>query len=93
MSEPSERLEAEVWLETTGPALSTEQREAFFRAVDQYYDQYPIADRRPDFLATLRQDDRAFAMILDDIVHGGREDSADEPLAGRSAPSQRGGPG
>lgn len=76
MTEASEWLEAEIWLDTTSPDLSADQRDAFFHAVDRYYDQYPTADRGPDFLATLRQDDEAFALILSEILTGRSEDAA-----------------
>lgn len=70
MSTPSERLEAEVWLDTTRPDLSADQQDAFFAAVDEYYDEHPTADRGSDFLAMLREDDRAFAHTLDAILTG-----------------------
>jgi len=73
VSTPSERLEAEIWLETASPDISTEQQDAFFVAVDEYYAQYPTADRGEDFLATLREDGHAFALILAEIVTGGDE--------------------
>jgi hypothetical protein len=67
VSTPSERLEAEIWLDSTGPDLSTRQREAFFAAVNEYYQAYPTADRGTDILTTLREDDHAFALILNEI--------------------------
>lgn len=67
MSTPSERLEATVWLDATYPDLPTEQRANFYTAVDEYYEQHPIADRCPHTLAILKQDDHAFAEILRSI--------------------------
>lgn len=67
MSTPTERLEAEVWLETTDPDISTCQRAEFFAAVDEYYTEHPTADRGPHFLTTLREDNLAFAKILDTV--------------------------
>lgn len=55
MSTPTERLEAEVWLEATDPDISVGQRDAFFRAVDEYFVANPTADRGPHFLTTLRE--------------------------------------
>ncbi|HEX7350905.1 hypothetical protein [Brachybacterium sp.] len=68
MSTFSERLEAEVWLESTFPDLPPELRETFFIGVDEYYAQHPIADRRPDVLTTLEDDSRAFALLLRDVL-------------------------
>lgn len=76
MSTASDRLEAEVWLETSGPDLAACQRDAFFVAVDEYYQVYPTADRGSDFLATLREDDEAFSLILNEILSGDSEDAA-----------------
>ncbi|MGP5641559.1 hypothetical protein ACTXPS_19230 [Brachybacterium tyrofermentans] len=84
MGTPGERLEAEIWLETIGPDLSAEQWDAFFYAVDEYYDEHPIADRGPDFLATLRNDDRAFALILDEVINEGRGNAASSAAGGVS---------
>ena len=71
MSTPSERLEAEIWLDTTDPDLPACQREGFFHAVDEYYDQHPTAERGTDFLAMLHDDNCAFAGILDVILSEG----------------------
>lgn len=68
MSTLSERLEAEIWLETASPDLSAAQRDAFFAAVDAYYCEHPTADRDPDALAALREDDLAFSGILREIL-------------------------
>lgn len=67
MSTPSERLEAEIWLEATGRPLSDEQRDAFFGHVDSYYRRNPTSDRGADFLGTLRDDDAAFTRILESV--------------------------
>ncbi|MGP5292582.1 hypothetical protein ACTXL6_21385 [Brachybacterium tyrofermentans] len=67
MSTPSERLEAEIWLEVTDPDLPEAQREAFLAAVDGYYAENPTADRSPHFLSMLREDNLAFAKILDSV--------------------------
>lgn len=67
MSTPTERLEAEIWLNATDPGISTCQREAFFTAVHEYYVVNPTADRGPHFLTTLREDNLAFARILDTV--------------------------
>ena len=75
VSTPSERLEAEVWLDAILPDLPPELREKFFVGVDEYYIQYPTADRSPDVLATLKDDNQAFALILQDVIPEG------EPLA------------
>lgn len=64
MSTPSERLEAEIWLDGTCKDLTDEQRESFFTHVDAYYRQNPTADRGTDVLRVLEEDDRAFARIL-----------------------------
>lgn len=72
MSTPSERLEAAIWLESLDPDILPGAKAKFFVGVDDYYDHYPTADRGPDFLATLHEDDRAFAMILESIVPGER---------------------
>lgn len=71
MSTPSERLEAEIWLETTNPDLSADQRDAFFAVVDEYYDQYPTADRATNVLTTLHEDDREFTRIRNEILAAG----------------------
>ena len=73
MSTPSERLEAEIWLESLNPDAPPDVREKFLASVDEYYDHYPTADRGPDFLAMLRDDDHAFAMILESIMSDQRE--------------------
>lgn len=75
MSTPGERLEATVWLDARYPDLPEAERTAFYAAVDEYYAQYPIADRRPHALDILRQDDRVFAEFVDSIL--GREHPAD----------------
>lgn len=75
MSTSSERLEAEVWLDSTLPELPRELREKFFAGVDEYYAQCPTADRGPDVLATLKDDNQAFALILRDVILEG------DPLA------------
>lgn len=80
MSTPSERLEAEIWLETRSPELSGAQRATFFAAVDEYYTAHPTAERGPDFLATLREDDGAFASILERVLR-------DEPQRAESSRS------
>lgn len=67
MSTPTERLEAEVWLEATDPDISVGQRGAFFAAVDDYFVENPTADRGPHFLTTLREDNAAFTKILDSV--------------------------
>lgn len=67
MSTPTERLEAEIWLDATDPELPAPQRAAFFAAVDEYYMENPTADRSPHFLTTLREDNFAFAEILDTV--------------------------
>jgi hypothetical protein len=64
---PSERLEAEIWLDATGRQLSDEQRRTFFAHADVYYRRNPTSDRGADFLGTLREDDAAFARILESI--------------------------
>lgn len=71
MSTPSERLEAQVWLEATLPDLPRHLREQFFTGVDEYYTQYPTADRGPDILATLEDDNEAFAQILRAVLPDG----------------------
>lgn len=85
MSTPSERLEAEIWLGATSPDLSACRREAFFRAVDEYYDQYPTDARGTDFLTILHDDNRAFARILDAIVAEPRGTEAAAAQTERSA--------
>lgn len=75
MSTPSERLEAEIWLETRSPDLSDAQAAAFFAAVDEYYAAHPTAERGPDFLATLREDDGAFTRILEQVLTDDAESS------------------
>lgn len=75
MSTPSERLEAEIWLDSTHPDLPPELREKFFVGVDEYYTRCPTADRSPDVLATLKADNQAFALILRDVLPEG------DPLA------------
>lgn len=67
MSTPSERLEAEIWLDGTGRQLSDEQREAFFAHVDIYYRRNPTSDRGADLLSVLREDAAAFARILESV--------------------------
>lgn len=67
MSTPSERLEAEVWLDATDPDLPAHQRDAFFAAVDDYFVANPTADRGPHLLTTLREDNAAFEKILDTV--------------------------
>lgn len=64
MSTPSERLEAEIWLDGTCEVLSDEQRETFFTHIDTYYRRNPTADRGTDVLRVLEDDDLAFARIL-----------------------------
>lgn len=68
MGTPSERLEAEIWLGATRPDLPECQREAFFRAVDEYYDRYPTDARGTDFLTVLHDDNCAFTRILERVV-------------------------
>ena len=68
MSTPSERLEAEIWLDSILPDLPPELRETFFVGVDEYYTRCPTADRGPDVLATLKDDNQAFALILRDSI-------------------------
>ena len=76
MSTPSERLEAEIWLETRGPEhLSDAQAAAFSAAVDEYYAAHPTAERGPDFLATLREDDSAFTRILEQVLTDASQDA------------------
>lgn len=67
MSTPTERLEAEVWLEATDPDISVGHRDAFFAAVDDYFVENPTAERGLHFLTTLREDNLAFATILDTV--------------------------
>lgn len=64
MSTPSERLEAEIWLDGAPVVLSDEQRETFFTRIDAYYRQNPTAHRGTDVLAVLEDDNHAFARIL-----------------------------
>jgi hypothetical protein len=70
---PSERLEAEIWLEATSSDLSDCQREAFFRGVEEYYDVHPTAARGSDFLSVLQDDNCAFARILDAVIAGAHD--------------------
>lgn len=64
MSTPSERLEAEIWLEAHFPDVAPKLKDRFFAGVHEYYTQYPTADRRPDIATILREDDEAFTLIL-----------------------------
>ena len=89
MSTPSERLEAEIWLETTSPDLLASQRNAFFVAVDEYYDQYPTADRGTHFLDALRDDVLAFTSILDALVSEGGEGTISSAAEGIDWPDER----
>lgn len=72
MSTPSERLEAMIWLDATYAEIPAEQCAAFYAAVDDYYEQHPIADRQPHALDILKQDNHAFAEILRNIVRKGQ---------------------
>lgn len=67
MSTPSERLEAEIWLEESGQHLSDLQRQEFFVHIDTYYQQNPTAARGSDVLGVLRDDDAAFSGILEAV--------------------------
>ncbi|MGP5080043.1 hypothetical protein ACTXKZ_18515 [Brachybacterium alimentarium] len=78
MSTPSERLEAEIWLEANSPEVAPEAKDRFFVAVHEYYTQYPTADRRPDIAAILREDDEAFTLILRAVLS---EDASRAPAA------------
>lgn len=68
MCTPSERLEAEIWIEANSSDMAPEVKERFFAGVHEYYTQYPIADRRPDVAAILREDDEAFTLILRTVL-------------------------
>ncbi|WP_422115012.1 hypothetical protein [Brachybacterium sp. UNK5269] len=85
MATPSEHLEAEIWLEATRPDLSASQREAFFRAVDEYYDRYPTAARGSDFLSVLKDDNLAFARMLDAVVADAHGDATAPAQTERSS--------
>lgn len=78
MSTPSERLEAEIWLEAHFPDVAPELKDRFFAGVDEYYSQYPTADRRPDIATILREDDEAFTLILRAVLS---EDDSRAPAA------------
>lgn len=67
MSTASEHLEAKIWLEATVADMLDEKRAEFFAAVNAYYAENPVADRGPDSLAVLREDNVAFAKILRSI--------------------------
>lgn len=75
MTTPSERLEATIWLDATYPELPAEQRAAYYAAVDDYYEQCPIADRQPHALDILKQDNRAFDKILGSVLREGQADA------------------
>ncbi|MGP5053273.1 hypothetical protein ACTXI9_17405 [Brachybacterium alimentarium] len=75
MSTPSERLEATIWLESTLPDVPSDVQEKFLAGVDEYYAEYPIADRGSDVLVTLKDDNEAFALILRAVL------PKDDPLA------------
>lgn len=78
MSTPSERLEAQIWLEANFPEVAPELKDRFFAGVHEYYTQYPTADRRPDIATILREDNEAFTLILRAVLSG---DDAPAPAA------------
>jgi len=86
LSTSSERLEAEVWLDSTLPGLAPDVRKKFFDGVDEYYAHYPTADRGPDVLAILKDDNQAFALILREVLPEGDRSATvlDSVLDGRS---------
>lgn len=79
MSTPGEQLEALVWLEAAHPDISAQQRAEFFAAVDVYYDEHPIASRGPDTIGILHEDDRAFTVILREVLSTESFESASDP--------------